>query len=134
LIGHEKSRKVLGQRNGLKIYARLQTKTKLKTETPLKFKSEKQKELDDLWSEITDQKIKITGNRCEWCGRLGQRTGTANFLSGHHIIKRSHGRIDTLENCFVAHWISCHQFIEQNGIDVRKYKNKTEWEKRNEPK
>jgi hypothetical protein len=126
MIQNKPDRKPIGERNGIKIYS------KLKAKTHLKYKTTRQKILDDLWSEITEKKIKLLDNRCEWCGRLGQRNNTANFLSGHHIIKRSHGRIDTLENCYIAHWISCHQFIEQKNIDVQKYPDKIAWEKRNE--
>ncbi len=125
-------KKQIGSRNGLKIFSKLHSKSSgLKAKKQINKISKKQAERNKLWSEITNQKIELTGHRCQWCGKLGQRTGTDNFLSGHHILKRRY-HVDTLDCCYIAHWITCHQFIETHNIDVRKYKTKAEWEKRNE--
>jgi hypothetical protein len=130
---HEKptERKAIGERNGLKIYSTLKAKTGLKAKKPINKITEKQKTRNKVWSENTNKRIIELDYTCQWCGKKGQRTGTLNFLSGHHIEKRRFNN-DDISNVYVAHWITCHQFIEQKSIDVRIYKNKKEWEQRNE--
>lgn len=126
----ERERKLIGNHNGLNIFSKLKSKSVLKSKKHINKASERQKERNRIWSEVTNQKITDLNFHCEWCGRLGQRTGTENFLSGHHIIKRRF-RIDTYENCYISHWITCHSYIENNGIDVRIFPNKLAWENRN---
>jgi hypothetical protein len=122
-------RKPIGERNGLKIYTRLQTRTQLKANKKINPVTAKQRARNKSWSEVTNKRIEQVENRCEWCGKIGQRTGTLNFLTGHHKLKRRFND-DTIENCYIVHWITCHQFIEHHSVDVNIYHNKTEWEKR----
>jgi hypothetical protein len=130
MIRNEPRKPIIGQRNGLNIRQILRAKTKLKVQKPINKITQKQRERNKNWSEVTNKRIEQTGSRCEWCGKLGQRNGTLNFLSGHHKVKRRFGN-DSIENCYVAHMISCHQFIEDNSVDVSIYKNRLDWEKRN---
>jgi hypothetical protein len=126
MIGGKKPRgKLLGKRNGINIYA----PTEKKPRTKIKFITEKTREKNDEWKQIVEQKIKELGGICQWCKKLGQRKGVENFLTGHHKIKRSRGRIDTGENCYVCH-LYCHSEIEHSGIDVRIYPTKLAWENR----
>jgi hypothetical protein len=122
IIPLNKKHKVIGERNGIKIYKQLTSRKGLNKV------SQKQKLINQEWSKITNEKITELGNRCEWCGRLGKRTGTLNFLTGHHKIKRRYN-LHTKENCYIVHWFE-HQYIEENNINVNIYKNKLEWEKR----
>ena len=100
--------------------------------TPLRKVSLKQAALDAEWHVITDQKAKDLGYICQWCGEtLAAYCGYS--YDGHHIIKRSHGRIDTYENCYVCRR-ACHRFIEDNNIDVSKYPNQESWNRRGNAK
>lgn len=100
-------------------------KTPLRRYTPLKsYKglnpvSDRQKLINALWREITDQKAKDLNNICQWCHLPGRRDAPFNKLIGHHIIKRRY-QLNTYENCFVCHRL-CHNFIEINNIDVAKH-------------
>jgi hypothetical protein len=127
---HKPERKAIGSRNGIKVYKKLQGKTSLKTKKPINKITEKQKTRNKIWSENTNKRIVELDYTCQWCGKRGQRTGTLNFLSGHHIEKRRFNN-DDISNVYVAHWITCHQFIEQKSIDVRIYKTRKEWERIN---
>lgn len=129
MIRNEPKPEQIGERNGLKIRAKLKTNKPLKTKRNINKVSQKQRERNKNWSEVTNQKIIELGYRCQWCGGLGQRTGTMNFLSGHHIQKRRYHN-DDISNVYICHWLTCHCFIEQNSIDVSVYKNKLEWENR----
>jgi hypothetical protein len=135
MIG-KKSRKLLGKRNGINVYSTLKSKpklvakTKLKTHKPMNKITVKQKARNKIWSENTNLRILQLNNRCEWCGKLGQRTGTDNFLSGHHKQKRRF-KNDDISNVYVCHWLTCHCEIESKSINVNLYPNKEAWEKRN---
>ena len=94
--------------------------------SPLRKISKKQAEKNKLWKLITITKAINLGYICQWCGKKGRFDGSMNSLSGHHIIKRSQGRLDTDENCYVCHWL-CHQFIDDNSIDVSKYPSEEVW-------
>jgi len=130
LIQPKQPRKLLGTRNGLKIFSKLKVKTPLKAHKRINPISQKQKAKNDLWSKYTEERIVELGGICEWCGKHGKRKGVDNFLSGHHKIKRRFNNYEK-SNVYVCHWITCHQFIEQNGVDVTKYPNKIAWENRN---
>jgi hypothetical protein len=119
---NRKPRKAIGTKNGLKIYSKLKTTTKIK---PI---SEKQTKKNKNWKQITDGRCVEENNICQWCKLPGKRDGGFNGLTGHHIIKRRYGN-HTAANCYIAHWATCHQFIEEHNIDVSIYKNKTEWDK-----
>ncbi len=129
---HKKSRKLIGKsHNGLKVYSRLKSKSKLKTTKPLKFKSDKQIVKDKNWRQITDSKCIELGFICQWCGKIGTRDfSEVNRLEGHHILPRRYN-VNTPGNCYLAHRQSCHKVITDNSIDVRLYKNKLEWENKN---
>lgn len=134
-----RNRQKIGEKNGINIYSKLEStsklknkKTTLKTKTPLKFKSEKQKHKDKNWREVTDAKCVELNYTCQWCGFPGTRDfDDPNRIEGHHIIGRR-ANIHTPGNCFLAHRQTCHRIITDKSIDVRIYKNKIEWENRNE--
>lgn len=118
--------------------------TTLKRTTPLKARkrlrtiSDKQAAKQAKWNVFTDTKIEKQGPYCQWCGEWGDRKHGYRHLCGHHIIPKSAGRIDTEENCYIVHENypmgvnkqPCHSFITNNNIDVRQYKNKEKWLKR----
>ena len=129
MIGNKKTRKVIGEQNGLKIYSKLQAKKRINKITL------KQKLMNEEWSKNVKQKCKDLNFICQWCGLKGLPTSAGlsrNCLTGHHIIKRRFG-INTYENVYVCHW-TCHDFIETHAIKVEVYPNKEAWEKRNETK
>ncbi len=103
----------------------LKRKTPLKGYSPLKAHkglnkvSTKQKVINELWREITDQKAKDLNYICQWCHLPGRRDDDFNPLDGHHTIKRRFG-IHTYKDCFICHRL-CHNFIEENNIDVSEY-------------
>jgi hypothetical protein len=132
MIGNRKFRKQIGERNGLKIYTKLEGRTQLKSKTPMKQITEKQKGLNKNWRTITDEVCEEEHYICRWCGLIGTRSfEDLNRLEGHHIIPRRYN-IHTKENCYPAHNLTCHDFITDHSIDVRIYKTKKEWENRNE--
>lgn len=90
--------------------------------------SDKQREKNEHWNDITLEKCAETGFMCFWCGRPGQRNDNTRFdyLDGHHIIKRRHN-IHTKKNCYPVHRTPCHGEIEDNNIDVRQYPNREAW-------
>lgn len=113
----------------------------LKRRKPINPKSKKQKELDDLWREITIEKagdLAVAADRdayCQWCSRDGIFDFSVNInyfitLCGHHIVSRARGGKYTYENCYITHWLPCHQTITDNNIDVRKYLTRKDWEAR----
>lgn len=82
--------------------------------------SKKQRIRNKLWAEITDQLCLELKYTCQYCGKLGQRDNLGNlwtYLDGHHIFKRSRGRLDTKENCYPCHR-HCHEEIERKNIVV----------------
>ncbi len=117
------NQKYLNKVKGKKLYSTL------KTRKPINKISVKQRERNKQWNETTDNKCVATGFICQWCGKPGKRDGNINSLTGHHIIKRRY-RIDTRENCYIAHWQPCHDFIEIHSIDVRVYPNKEAYDNR----
>jgi len=100
--------------------------------TRLKPVSPKQAEKNRAWRKITDELCEERKYICQWCGYRGQRTipERLDWLTGHHIIKRSRGGIYTKENCYICH-ITCHDEIERENIDVSVYKTRKEWLERN---
>ena len=82
--------------------------------------SKKQAARQKEWSEVTHQRIQDVDFHCEWCGKF-----CLNF-DGHHKKKRSRGRDDSYDNCFVCDRL-CHIFIEDKGIDVRIIQNLKEY-------
>jgi len=100
--------------------------------TPLRKVSPKQAEKNRAWRKITDKLCEETGYRCLWCGYRGQRTipEWLDWLTGHHIKKRSRGGSYTKDNCYICH-IPCHDEIERENIDVGVYKTRKEWLDRN---
>jgi len=116
----------------------LKRKTRLKAHKGLTRRkrlapvSDKQKTKNTLWDKITDERCYELGFMCQWCHRPGQRNDPSrfwDFLDGHHIEKRRYN-IHTKKNCYIAHRL-CHDFIEDNSIDVREYPDKEAWEQRN---
>jgi len=100
--------------------------------TRLKPVSHRQAEKNRAWRRIVDELCEERKYICQWCSFKGQRTvqERLDWLTGHHIIKRSRGGIYTKENCFLVHQ-SCHQQITDNNIDIRIYRSKKEWLERN---
>lgn len=98
--------------------------------TPLRKISKKQRGKQAVWDSVTDQKAQDLNYICEWCGKKGHRDKDRKndwfYLWGHHKKKRSLGREDTYENCYLIHYL-CHSFVEQKGIDVNKYPSRKEW-------
>ena len=86
--------------------------------------SKKQAIKNKLWREITLEKWAELGRKCQWCGSY------TIDPDGHHIVRRSKGRVDTKENCYVVHRL-CHSFITDNNVPVDIYKNQKDWEARN---
>ena len=99
----------------------LKRRTPLRAKTRISRQSKKQKALEIIWHEIVRQQVKRLKGRCRWCEKVGYA------LEGHHIIRRSGGRIDTDENCYVCHrW--CHiETIHRFNIDVREYPTEKIW-------
>lgn len=81
--------------------------------------SDKQKIKNALWNKITNGRCEKLGYICEYCGKRGQRINSEalDWLDGHHIQRRSRGRIDTEENCYICHRV-CHSYIEDHNIIV----------------
>jgi len=92
--------------------------------TPLRKVSSKQAILDKEWRETTLLKWAEQGRKCSWCSRH------ITYPVGHHIKRRSRGRNDSLENCYVCHYV-CHSEIHDNNVDVSFYKTRQEWLDRN---
>jgi hypothetical protein len=118
-------KKLLGIRNGLKIFSTLKTYSKLEATTALNPITDKQKKINATWKEITDQKSKDLDYICQWCGLPGKRDAGFNCLTGHHILKRRFG-VHTYDNDFVCHLL-CHSFIEDHSVDVTKIHNSEEY-------
>jgi 5-methylcytosine-specific restriction endonuclease McrA len=93
--------------------------------------SKKQAVKNASWRKVTDEKAASLDYICQWCGHPGQRVSPKllGYLDGHHIIKRRFN-IHTPENCYIAHRLSCHRFIEDNNINVTEYPDKTTFENR----
>lgn len=130
MIQNRPKRVAIGELNGIKIYKRLTGKTKLKANKPINKVSAKQAVKNKCWKKITDEKFEAVGKICLWCGKHGSRNGD-NPINGHHIEKRN-GHNNTIENCYPCHDWGCHSTITDKNINVNIYKNKLEWEKRNE--
>lgn len=133
MIGGRKPKgKLLGKRNGINVYAPTEKKPRveLKTKTPMKLITPKQKEKNKNWRQITDELCEEEHYICRWCGLVGTRDfNDLNRLEGHHIIPRRYN-IHTRENCYPSHNQTCHDFITDNSIDVSVCKTKVEWENR----
>ena len=128
------ARTPLKRRVGLKTRKRLERRTPLKASKGLAPVSEKQRAKNILWNKITDERAAEEYFICQWCHKQGQRLYPDRFwdwLDGHHIVKRRHNN-HTRENCYIAHRL-CHNFIEDNNIDVSLYRNKQEWDARQRP-
>lgn len=118
-----KRRTPLRAKTTLKSRIGLKTRKPLRAHKPINRISRKQQAQNKTWREVTRHKAANLDFICQWCGQHGTFEDDYNPLSGHHIIKRSKGRIDTYWNCYVAHWTTCHEFIENHGIDVRNTPN-----------
>ncbi len=104
-------------------------RSELKRKTPIKrTPSPKQREKNKIWKEIVIRKADDLYGICQWCNQWGSLYADFNPLGGHHIIRRSRGRIDTYENCYICHWATCHSVIGDNNIDVSVIRNKREYE------
>ena len=114
------------KRTPLKAKACLKSYTRLKARSPIIRVSKKQKVAQDLWRDITIARAATERHKCQWCGCQGSFYGN-NPLCGHHIIKRSKGRVDTADNCYIVHWL-CHNFITDHNVDVRQYPNKSSYD------
>ena len=116
----------LEQQRGIKVV--LHKQAYLTKRTPIKHTSNKQKEKNKHWKEVTNQKASDLHYLCQWCGKLGDMLimDTSFCLDGHHIIKRRYN-IHTYKNCYICHRL-CHCFIEDHNIDVGVYPNKKAWE------
>ena len=118
----------------------LKRRTPLKTHKPLRaYKkinriSPKQRVLNRLWNKITTRRCLEEQYICQWCHYAGHRFDpeSIGYLDGHHIIKRSRGRIDTPRNCYIVHRFKCHGEIEDNNVDVRIYPDREAWLKSKE--
>lgn len=114
--------------------ARLERRTPLKARKGLERharlnpKSDKQREKDAHWNEVTEEKCYETGFVCLWCGQPGQRNDNTrwDYLDGHHTTKRRFN-IHTQEVCYPAHRAPCHGEIEDNSIDVNEYPDRENW-------
>lgn len=84
---------------------KLRQKTPLKSYKPLNPISEKTAELNRLW---LARVLRLARTRAKWhceiCGEHVIFVG-AFGLSGHHIVPRARGRIDTDDNCIIG----CHK-------------------------
>lgn len=129
MLGNKKERKLLGTRNGIKVYSTLKTKTPLKSKTQLKLATPKQIKKNRTWRIITDERCVMLNFKCEWCGQKGTRDfDDFNRLEGHHIISRRYGDYSK-SNCYVIHKIE-HRFITDHSINVKEYPTKLAWENR----
>jgi len=129
VLGNKKQRKLLGTRNGIKIYSKLQAKSPLKAKTQLKLATPKQIKKNKAWRIVTDEKCVELNFICEWCGKKGTRDfDDFNRLEGHHIVSRRYGDYSK-SNCYIIHKIE-HQFITDHSINVKIYRNLKEWENR----
>lgn len=63
------------------------------------------------------QVFEADGWRCKVCG-------VAAPLQCHHLLKRSHGGADELENC-ISVCVRCHTNIEHRVVDVIKFNRTT---------
>ena len=99
----------------------LKRKTPLKAHKGLNKVSDKQKVINKLWGEITDEVAEERGFICQWCGKPGQRTDptTFDYLNGHHKIPRRYG-IHTKKNCYIVHQVICHPMADRF---VKEYPN-----------
>ena len=97
----------------------------------LKPIGQKQREKNAEWKRITDERAEEENYICQWCGKSGRRDDEFNPLDGHHSQRRSRGRIDTPENCYLCHRL-CHSEIEDNNVDTLVYKSRKEWLKSKE--
>jgi len=89
--------------------------------------SDKQRQKNAHWKQITDEKCAELNYVCQWCGQRGHRLEQGfQILDGHHIIKRRYN-IHTKENCYICHRAPCHREIEDNNIDVNQYPNREAW-------
>ena len=81
--------------------------------------SDKQKEKNRIWNEITNRAAFELNYICQYCGKRGQRTNSEawDYLDGHHIVKRRFN-VETKENCFICHRLPCHGEIHDKNIVV----------------
>ena len=125
---------------GLKRKTPLKAKKGLERRIPLRARkminplSDKQRAKNELWGEITDERVIEENHICQWCHQRGSRLFPRlhSHLDGHHIVKRSQGRIDTPENCYIVHRFKCHGEIDDNNVDVQQYPNREVWLKNKE--
>jgi len=107
----------------LKRHTPLKAETPLKSHTRLKVKkglnkiSAKTAGANRKWLGIVLKIAEQVGYKCEICGKYIGFVGEFG-LSGHHIIHRSKGRIDTEENCLVG-CCECHNHAKYTeGIPI----------------
>lgn len=88
--------------------------------TPLKLKSDKQKQRDVEWHKAKYSKCVFLENIygapiCEYCGRpsWGNEFG---ILDAHHLDHNR--RNNTKENCYICHRV-CHGKITDNNLKVK---------------
>lgn len=123
-----RQRKPLKAKKGLEHKLPLPTRKGRGFNSTLRPISDKQKVINKLWNEITDEKCYETDFICLWCGKKGQRhdRGRLDYLNGHHTRKPRY-KHNKPEFCYPAHEFKCHQEIEDNNIDVEEYPNREIW-------
>ena len=119
----------LRSRKGLRTNTRLKSNKGFERHTRLNPKSDRQRAKDAHWNRITNERCYELGFMCLWCHQPGQRDDNTRFdyLDGHHKTKRRHN-IHTKKNCYIAHQVICHRFIEDNNVDVNEYPDKEAWD------
>lgn len=75
--------------------------------------SEKESRSEQSWRELRERVLKRDGNECQFCGKTNEKhlEETDRGLDAHHIIPKSDGGEDTLQN-LVALCRSCHRTME----------------------
>jgi hypothetical protein len=90
--------------------------TWLRRPASIRPRSDKQRALDALWAAVVSERRRLMGDRCE-VRRPDICWG--NPTTGHHVHKRSRGRVDTVEHCRLA-CPPCHQWIEDHDLEAQR--------------
>lgn len=78
--------------------------------TPLRKVSDKQRKKNHEWAEVVKHKKTKIGCKCEVCGVYSDN------IDGHHIVFRSQGGKNTLENCLLVCCFCHHKIHFGNSV------------------